>query len=197
MPCSQEEGAVRLPVTVFRLISIFASLAALPDASLPVSLFQCCCLPLGPQLLLLSIPRALRGAGSNVTLAAPSRSPLGSFLLVLGLWDGNWEPGGAAGIAQASHRGCLIPAVPLLVGPLGTFNRCQSAAGSLPPSPRTDLDLRPFPEHAVVLAFQADRGFLSPHQGHFVTVSNFQSELRVRGIFCDWIPFGLKAGLQK
>lgn len=154
MLCSQEEGAMRLLVTVFRLISIFASLAVLPDASLPISLFLCCCLPLGTQLLLLSIPRALGGAGSNVALAALSRSPLGSLFL-------------------ASHRGYLIPAVPLLVGPLGTFSRCQSAAGFLPPSHRTDLDLRPFPEHAVVLAFKADHSFLSPHQGHFVTVLNF------------------------
>lgn len=55
MLCSQEGGAVRLHVTVFRLISIFAALVALPDASLPVSLFLCCRLLLGYELLLLSI----------------------------------------------------------------------------------------------------------------------------------------------
>lgn len=123
MPCSQEEGAVRLPVTVFRLISIFALLAALPDASLPVSLFLCCCLPLGPQLLLLSIPRALRGAGSNVTLAAPSRSPLGSLLLVLGLLDGNWEPGGCCWDSPSIPQRVLDPSCPTSCGSLGDLQQ--------------------------------------------------------------------------
>lgn len=91
MLCSQEEGAVRLPVTVFRLISIFALLAVLPDASLPISLFLCCCLPLGTQLLLLSIPRALGGGWQQCGTCSPLEVPFGlpspgSGMASLELW---------------------------------------------------------------------------------------------------------------
>lgn len=123
MLCSQEEGAVRLLVTVFRLISIFALLAVLPDASLPISLFLCCCLPLGTQLLLLSIPRALGGAGSNVALAALSRSPLGSLLLAVGLWDGTWEPWGCCWVTLSIPQRVLDPSCPASCGSLGDLQQ--------------------------------------------------------------------------
>lgn len=121
MLCSQEEGAVRLLVTVFRLISIFALLAVLPDASLPISLFLCCWLPLGTQLLLLSIPRALGGAGSNVALAALSRSPLGSLLLALG-----WHPsssGGCCWDTLSIPQRVLDPSCPASCGSLGDLQQ--------------------------------------------------------------------------